>query len=78
VGVTDDPPKTPLSGDDLVPVDVTRVEVPQSGYPSEVLCRMCRNLMLPDDLLGSSWTCYVCSRRIVVVTRPDDGTSPSA
>jgi hypothetical protein len=66
--VTDEPPPPRAAADDLVPVEVTRVEVPQAGYPSEVMCRMCRNFMLPDDLQGTSWTCYVCSRRILVVT----------
>ena len=68
--VSDETPPAPVPGDDLVPVEVTTVHVPEAGYPAEVMCRMCRNLMLPDDRLGTSWTCYVCSRRIVVVTKP--------
>lgn len=68
--MSDEAPPDEIPHDELVPVEVTKVEVPEAGYPSEVMCRMCRNLMLPDDRLGTSWTCYVCSRRIVVVTKP--------
>lgn len=68
--MSDEAPPAEIPHDELVPVEVTKVEVPEAGYPSEVMCRMCRNLMLPDNRLGSSWTCYVCSRRIVVVTKP--------
>jgi DNA-directed RNA polymerase subunit RPC12/RpoP len=56
----------------LGPLDETRVEVPETSYPGEVLCRKCRHLTLPDDAEGRSWTCWVCGRRILVVLRPPE------
>ena len=51
-------------------LETTRLEVFEAGYPSEVLCRKCRNLMLPADAEGTAWECFVCGRRISVVLRP--------
>ncbi len=62
--MTDEHEPTPL------PFETTRLEVPQTGFPSEVMCRKCRNLMLPADLEGRTWECFVCGRRIEVVLRP--------
>jgi hypothetical protein len=51
-------------------LDVTTLEVPQAAYPTEVMCRKCRHLMLPADPEGRAWECWMCSRRIEVVLRP--------
>ncbi len=71
---SDDSSPRPVPLPDLVPLEESRVDVAESGYPSEVVCRMCRNLMLPDDAEGSSWACYVCGRRVRVMlgARPAD------
>jgi hypothetical protein len=53
-----------------LPLETTKLEVAQPGYPSEVMCRQCRNLMLPADLEGRTWECFVCGRRIEVILRP--------
>jgi hypothetical protein len=51
-------------------LEVTTLDVPQSHYPTEVMCRKCRNLMIPDDAEGRAWECWLCSRRIEIVLRP--------
>ncbi|MCE9636166.1 MAG: endonuclease Q family protein [Planctomycetes bacterium] len=48
---------------------VSTVEVPQDAYPTEVMCRKCRHLMLPADAEGRGWECWVCSRRIEIVLK---------
>jgi len=50
----------------MSPEEPLVVNLAASAFPSEVTCKICRNLMLPDDLEGQSWTCYVCDRRVVV------------
>lgn len=52
------------------PLEETRVEVAETAYPGEVMCRQCRHLMLPDDAEGRTWVCWICGRRIAVVLRP--------
>ncbi|MCG3133743.1 MAG: hypothetical protein HMLKMBBP_00971 [Planctomycetes bacterium] len=69
--MTDDPIPSPRDRASLEPpMTEVRVEVAHTDYPSEVTCRQCGLLMLPDDPSGRSWSCYACLRRVVVALSP--------
>lgn len=57
-------------GEPPIAFETTRLEVAQAAYPSEVMCRKCRHLMLPADADGATWECWICARRIRVVLTP--------